>query len=79
MHEATCDPPAAVDAERLRIAHADQRIAAARARVEQLGGTLHIVGAAGRPSFLVCRWCLTRDLSDIEALETWLAQVEPRG
>ena len=68
----------AVEAERRRVGRVDQRIAAARARVQQLGGALHIVGGA-KPAFIVSRWCFTKELPDVEAVEAWLAQVEPRG
>lgn len=70
----------AVEAERQRVAQADQRVAALRARVEHTGATLHIVGAAGGPpSFIVSRWCLSKDLADVDALEAWLAMVERKG
>ena len=66
--------------DRQRVAQADQRIAAARARVERMGGALHVVaGGGGRPSFLACRWTLTRELADIEAVEHWLTQLEARA
>jgi hypothetical protein len=68
----------ATEVERLRVAQADQRIAAARARVERLGGALHVV-SGDRPAFLVSRWCLTKKLADVDAVERWLAQVESRG
>lgn len=63
--------------EQQRVAQADQRIAAARARVERMGGTLHVVGAA--PGFIiVAQSCWSRDLPDIETVEAWLQQVEGR-
>jgi len=66
--------------EQLRVAEADKRVCNARARVALLGGTLHIIDDdRGRPVFIVSRWALTKELPDIEAVETWLAQAEPKG
>jgi len=66
-------------AEQLRVAEADKRVCNARARIALLGGTLHVIdNDRGRPVFVVSRWALTKELADIEAVERWLAQVEPR-
>lgn len=66
--------------EQLRVAEADKRIATVRARVALLGGVLHVVESdCGRPVFIVSRWCLTKELPDIETVEAWLARVESRG
>ena len=66
--------------EQVRVAEVDKRIATARARVALLGGVLHVIESdRGRPIFIVSRWCLTKELADIEAVEAWLARVEARG
>lgn len=74
MHEPT------VEAERRRVAQADQRIAAARARVERMGSTLHIGGATGGPpSFIVAQSCCSQRSTASMSGRSRLQQIEPRS
>ena len=66
-------------ADHRRVEDIDRRIAAARARVAAVGGALHVIDESPAPVFVVSRWCMTRELADLDAVEGWLAQVERRG
>lgn len=59
--------------------HDNKRFATARARAALMGATLHrIEDDRGRDVFIVTKWALTRELRDLDAVETWLDRVEGR-
>lgn len=72
MHEPT------VEADRQRVAQADQRVADVRARVEKAHGTLHVIGGA-KPGFCVARACWSRDFASLAEVEAWLDRIERRA
>lgn len=59
--------------------HPDKRFATAQARAALMGATLHLIeDDRGDDVFIVTKWALTRELRDLDAVESWLDRVEGR-
>ena len=58
----------------------DKRLANARARAALLGCELYrCEDDRGEPLFVLSRWAMTRQLSNIEAVEAWLDRFEGKA
>lgn len=49
----------------------EKRLATLKARAALAGVAIHMLANGG---YLACRWNLSKDLADLDALETWLKQ-----
>lgn len=58
----------------------DKRLANAKARAALLGATLYqCEDDRGADLFILTKWSLTRQLSSIDAVESWLDQLEGKA